>query len=92
MQVTREGLGEALTGGRIGQPLSRERDLTLGADAVLYVEDNTEGRVKRECPEDPAWSETLACAYASCADPGDLTVGQQPSCVLLWSVSEGEEP
>ena len=32
--VAREGLGEALTGERIGQPLSRERSLILGADAV----------------------------------------------------------
>jgi len=45
--VTREGLGEALTGGRIGQPSSRERDLILGADAVLFVEGKTEGRATR---------------------------------------------
>ena len=29
----REGIGEALTGERIGQPLSRESTLILGADA-----------------------------------------------------------
>src|SRR6476620_7232641 len=29
---TREGIGEALTGERIGQPLSRESTLILGAD------------------------------------------------------------
>ena len=32
--VAREGLGEALTGECIGQPLSREKRLILGADAV----------------------------------------------------------
>jgi hypothetical protein len=31
---TREGIGEALTGERIGQPLSRESTLILGADVV----------------------------------------------------------
>ena len=30
--ITREGIGEALTGERIGQPLSRESTLILGAD------------------------------------------------------------
>jgi hypothetical protein len=58
--VTREGLGEALTGERIGQPSSRGRGIISGADAVLFAEGETEGRVNRECPEDPAWSETLA--------------------------------
>src|SRR6516225_12427998 len=60
--VTREGLGEALTGERIGQPSSRGRGIISGADAVLFAEGETEGCVNRECPEDPAWSETLACA------------------------------
>ena len=60
--VTREGLGEALTGERIGQPSSRGRGIISGADAVLNAEGKTEGHVNRECPEDPAWSETLACA------------------------------
>ena len=60
--VTREGLGEALTGERIGQPSSRGRGIISGADAVLFAEGKTEGRVNRECPEGPAWSETLACA------------------------------
>jgi hypothetical protein len=42
--VAREGLGEALTGECIGQPLSRERSLILGADAVHKVEGNMSGR------------------------------------------------
>jgi hypothetical protein len=42
--VAREGLGEALTGERIGQPLSREKSLILGADAVHKVEGNMSGR------------------------------------------------
>ena len=41
--AAREGLGEALTGLRIGQPLNRERTLIPGADAVHDVEGNTDG-------------------------------------------------
>ena len=54
--VTREGLGEALTGERIGQPSSRGRGIISGADAVLNAEGETEGRDNCECSEDPAWS------------------------------------
>ena len=41
--VAREGISEALTGGCIGQPLSRERPLFSGADVVLLTEGNTDG-------------------------------------------------
>src|ERR1035438_7027391 len=40
----REGIGEALTGERIGQPLSRDSTLFLGADVVPVTEGNTDGR------------------------------------------------
>jgi hypothetical protein len=40
----REGAGEASVGDRIGQPLSCEIDVILGADAVLLVEGNMDGR------------------------------------------------
>ena len=40
---TREDIGEASAGERIGQPLSRESDISQGADAVSYVEGNTGG-------------------------------------------------
>jgi hypothetical protein len=40
----REDIGEASAGERIGQPLSRESDLTQGADAVSFAEGNTGGR------------------------------------------------
>ena len=39
----REGVGEASAGDRIGQPLSREIDVILGADAVLVAEGNMDG-------------------------------------------------
>src|ERR1700687_862257 len=40
----RGGLGEALTGEPIGQPLSRDSTLILGADVVPLTEGNTDGR------------------------------------------------
>ena len=46
--LAREGHGEALTGERIGQPLSREKSLILGADTVYKVEGNMSGREHRE--------------------------------------------
>ncbi len=41
--VAREGIGEALTGDRTGQPLSRESTLFPGADVVPLTEGNTDG-------------------------------------------------
>ena len=43
--VAREGLSEALTGERIGQPLSRESLKISGADVVAFTEGNMDGRV-----------------------------------------------
>ena len=41
--VVREGAGEASAGERAGQPLSRESDISQGADAVTYAEGHTVG-------------------------------------------------
>ena len=47
----REGVGEASVGDRIGQPLSREIDVILGAHAVLQAEGNMGGCVTAStCP------------------------------------------
>ena len=43
--AAREGNGEASAGERIGQPLSRERNSSRGADAVRRAEGNTAMRV-----------------------------------------------
>ena len=45
--VTREGFGEALTGVRTGQVLSRERMMIPGADIITDMESKTDGRVMR---------------------------------------------
>ena len=42
--AAREGIGEALTGDRTGQPLSRESTLLPGADVVPLTEGNTDVR------------------------------------------------
>ncbi len=67
----RKGTGEALTGVRIGQVLSREietpprkRWLLRGADAVEIVGRQNWGRRYRETLLDPARSETL-CMHVS---------------------------
>jgi hypothetical protein len=61
--VAREGLGEALTGGCIGQPLSRESFLSwVPTQCILWKA--TRPARHRERLGDPAWSETLACADA----------------------------
>ena len=46
----REGVGEALTGVRAGQPLSREIGLLRGAHAVLRAEGNTGDAVQARRP------------------------------------------
>ena len=66
----RKGVGEASAGERTGQPLNRERPIIPGADTVPNVEGHTHGRAICERPDDPAWSQTLACAEASCTGTG----------------------
>jgi hypothetical protein len=52
----REVCGEALTGERAGQPLSREIFLIQDADAFTFAERQNERVRYRECPNGPAWS------------------------------------
>ena len=66
----RKGAGEASAGECTGQPLNRERPIIPGADTVPNVEGHTHGRADRERLDDPAWSQTLACAEASCTGTG----------------------
>ena len=66
----RKGAGEASAGECTGQPLNRERPIIPGADTVPNVEGHTHGRAICERPDDPAWSQTLACAEASCTGTG----------------------
>jgi hypothetical protein len=83
----REGIGEALTGERIGQPLSRESTLILGADVVPVTEGNTDGRDNASAQTARRGLKTLACAHALCSGTGRSHGWPAPACVLHWSVS-----
>src|SRR5271166_1065318 len=77
----REGIGEALTGERIGQPLSRESTLILGADVVPVTEGNTEGR-------DNASAQTARRGLRHWHVRTLFAHGRPaPACVLHWSAS-----
>ena len=68
--VACEGDSEASAEEHIGQPWSPAKIHIPGADAVAKAEGDTDGRVKRERLEDPAWSKNLACVEARCAGTG----------------------
>jgi hypothetical protein len=88
---TREGIGEALIGERIGQPLSRESTLILGTDVVPVTEGNADGR-------DNASAQTARRGLRHqhvrtlFAWPGDLMVGQHQHACCTGPRREGEEP
>ena len=67
----REDVGEASVGERAGQPLSRDRKLIPGADAVCVVEGKQYVQERqRKHLGDPAWSKNLACTHAPCTGTG----------------------
>src|SRR6478609_6788685 len=81
---TREGIGEALTGERIGQSLSCESTLILGADVVPVTEGNTDGRDNASAQTARRglrhWHVRTLFAW----EPGDLMVGQhQHACCRI---------
>jgi hypothetical protein len=65
----REGIGEALTGERIGQPLSREKSPIRRPTCLITRKATRAGAIAR-APAAPAWSKTLACAEALCTGTG----------------------
>ena len=67
--VAREGGSEASTGGHTGQPLSRESFISR-VPTPLRMRKATRWARKGERPNDPAWSETLACVDARCPGTG----------------------
>ncbi len=85
----REVRREALTGVHIGQPLSRDRNLILGADAVQLAESNT-----TKCASASAWATRRGQRpWHVCTllvrEPGDLGFDQPTQAGPHW---EGEEP
>ena len=60
----RKGAGEALTGARAGRAIEPRNQGNRGAQAVNYVEGNTDCGAIRESQPDPARSENL-CMYGT---------------------------
>ena len=90
--VAREGFGEALTGGRIGQPLSRESTLILGADVVPVTEGNTDGRDNASAQTARRGLRHWHVRTLFAREPGDLMVGQRQHACCTGPRREGEEP
>jgi len=68
----REDAGEALTGERIGQPLSREIAFILGADSVINEESKTTGRVIASAPPTRRGRRPWHVRTLLVREPGDL--------------------
>jgi hypothetical protein len=84
----REDVGEASAGERIGQPLSRESDLTLGADAVSVAEGNKVGHVSASVRSTLRGLRPWHVRTLLVREPGDLQLDH-------WHGGphrEGEEP
>jgi len=79
-RARREARVEALTGARIGQPLSRE-SLLRGADAVETAEGNTAGGAIASRPPTPRGLRPWHVRTLLAREPGDLVADhrQMPS-------------
>jgi hypothetical protein len=88
--VHREVWREALTGVRIGQPLSRDRNVILGADAVSAAEGNTDGRAFASVRKTRRGQRPWHVRTLLVREPGGLGSDQPQS----WAGPrrEGEEP
>ena len=91
--VAREGFGEALTGDHTGQPLSREMNIVLGADALSNVEGNTNGCATASARTTRRGRRPWHVWTLLVREPGDLTVDQRPSIECRSGPHrKGEEP
>ena len=86
----REGVGEALTGDHIGQPLSLVMNIVPGADAVSNVEGNTDGGAIASTRTARRGRRTWHVSTLLAREPGDLTVGQQHrvTCAALVRIGK----
>ena len=85
---TREGFGEALTGDHIGQPLSREMNIVLGADALSNVEGNTDGRAIASARTARRGRRPWHVWTLLAREPGDLTAGQRRRVAVLVRIGK----
>ena len=88
--VAREGLGEALTGDHIGQPLSLVMNIVPGADALSNVEGNTDGGAIASTRTARRGRRTWHVWTLLAREPGDLTAGQQhrATCAALVRIGK----
>ena len=86
----REARREALTGVRVGQPLSRENNFIRGADAVIRAEGNTVGCATASARAALRGLRPWHARTLFAREPGDLLLGHQ--VVLGGPHREGEEP
>ena len=86
----REDVGEASAGERAGQPLSRDRKLFPGADAVCVAEGHMTERVNASARVTRRGRRTWHARTLLAREPGDLGFDQPP----YWAGPhrEGEEP
>jgi len=87
----REDVGEASAGERAGQPLSRDRKLIPGADAVCVVEGNMSKGASASTWSTWRGRRTWHARTLLVREPGGLRVGRW----LYWADGprwEGEEP
>src|SRR5580704_13436865 len=84
----REGIGEALTGERIGQPLSRDSTLILGADVVPVTEGNTDGRDSASAQTTQRGLRHWHVRTLFAREPGDLVVGSASMRAALVRVGK----
>src|SRR5215510_7666278 len=87
----REDVGEASAGGRAGQPLSRDRKLIPGADAVCVAEGNMSKSANASAWATRRGRRTWHARTLHAWEPGDLQVGRMP-CWADGPRREGEEP
>jgi len=85
---SREGVGEALTGERIGQPLSCESNDVSDADAVLNAEGNTRGCVSASARLIRRGRRPWHVRTLLVQELGDLTVGQAGACISLVRIGK----
>ena len=85
-----EAAGEASAGGRIDQPLSRERRSIPGADALLSVEGSTDGRAIASARTTRRGRRPWHVRTLLAREPGDLTHDRLR--LRTGPHREGEEP
>ena len=76
--VAREGLGEALTGERIGQPSSRESLIFPDADVVRITEGNMGSAITRALTQSGVVEDPEHVRKLFAREPGDLQLDHSP--------------